>query len=45
MAISSVRTRLGDRETVILAAMEELSRCLAEAIAEGPGELDVAAQG
>jgi hypothetical protein len=44
-AISSVRTRLGDRETDILAAMEDLSRCLTEAIAEGPTELDVAAPG
>jgi hypothetical protein len=40
-----VRTRLGDRESDILVAMEELSRCLTEAIAEGPTELDVAAQG
>jgi hypothetical protein len=40
-----VRIRLGDRETDILAAMEELSRCLVEAIAAGPAQLDVAAQG
>jgi hypothetical protein len=40
-----VRTRLGDRESDILVAMEELSRCLTEAIVEGPTELDVAAQG
>jgi hypothetical protein len=44
-AIRAVRTRLGDRENDVLAAMEELSRCLAEAIAEAPAELHVAAQG
>ena len=44
-AINSVRSRLGERETEIRAAMEELSRCLTEAIPEGPAEFDVAAQG
>jgi DNA-binding MarR family transcriptional regulator len=43
-AIEAVRTRLGDNEGQILAAMEELSRCLGAALAELTVEVPATAQ-
>lgn len=44
IAIMSVIDRLGDRQPAVLAAMEELSRCLADALSEAAEDLDIAAE-